>query len=241
LKGAEDALSREEQDMRLTRWISLALAAVMALAVAGIAIAHGGGQAQKTEQVSATFTATPDPAKTKTRQCTGVDGTYAITKDVSNGDSTGDPRLTGKITIKAKTTVNTTTGLGWTEGTTAIKDATTGKLKSISRFSAVITDGSKIEGYAVGKVRNPPTTGTPKEGHGHGNKGRESVLLANFSATADPNGGLSGSVGGGDGNNTAIVHGNPCASPQHPAAPNDDNQGGRHENHGHHAGDDDHK
>jgi hypothetical protein len=214
--------------MRLTRWTSLAIAAVLALAVAGIAIAHGGGgPAQKTEQVQATFTATPVAGKTKTRQCTGVDGTYAISKAVDTGTSTGDPRLTGNITIKSKSVVNTTTGLGWSQGKVSIKDPATGKLKGIAGFTAVITEGSKLEGFATGKVKNTAAPGAAKSQNGHGHGKFTSTLLANFSAAVAQDGTTTGEIGTGGGANTAIVHGNPCAQPQSSAQ----NQGERHGDH----------
>ena len=90
--------------------------------------------------------AAPVADKTRSKTCTGVDGTYTITKSVDQGDSTGDARLTGKITIASKTVVNNDTGLGWSEGRVSIKDAATGKLKSVSGFTPTVTDGSKLEG-----------------------------------------------------------------------------------------------
>src|SRR3569833_1207279 len=79
--------------MRSRRFIGLAMMAAIVLAVAGIAVAHDGSGSGKTEAASATFTATPTD-QTKTATCTGADGTYAITKGVYTGTSTGDPRLT---------------------------------------------------------------------------------------------------------------------------------------------------
>jgi hypothetical protein len=226
--------------MRVKRLITLALAAVAALALAGIAIAHGGGgNPQKTEEVAATFTAAPVADKTRTKTCTGVDGTYTIAKSVDQGDSTGDARLTGKITIRSKTVVNNDTGLGWSEGNVSIADASTGKLKAIAGFTATVNGGSKLEGLALGKVKNPaPAGSSPKAKGGHGRDGKySSQLIANFSAATAQDGTVTGNVGGGGGDNRAIVHGNPCAKPQPQAAPND--QGGRHgdEHHGDHQGD----
>jgi hypothetical protein len=225
--------------MRMTRWISLALVAVVALAVAGIAVAHGGGSsAQPTEPAQASFTTTPVPDKTKTKQCTGVDGTYAITKAVDQGEVTSaDPRLAGKLTVKSKSVVNTTNGLGWIEGNAQTRDATTGKLKGESRFTAVITEGSKLEGLIVGKVKSPAAT-TPKAKEGHGGKGKlNSELLANFTATAAQDGSVSGEYGSGASNNTAIIHGNPCAPEQKQGnAQKDDNHG-----HGNDGKGDDHR
>jgi hypothetical protein len=221
--------------MRVTRWISLAFVAVLALA-GGIAFAHGGGQPQKTEEVAATFTTSPVADKTRSKQCTGVDGTYTITKGVDQGDSTGDPRLTGKITIKSKTVVNNDTGLGWSQGRATITDASTGKLKSVSGFTATLKNGA-LEGFAVGKVKNPaPAGGSTKARKGHGREGKyNSELLANVSATIGQDGSVSGKIGGGGGDNVAILHGNPC-SRQKPSG-----QSGDGSRHGDHRGDGDRK
>src|SRR4051794_8614216 len=102
--------------MRVKRFIGLALVAALMLTVAGIAVAHGGGKPGKTEAASASFTAAPTD-KTTTKTCTGPDGTYAITRGVYTGTSTGDPRLTGDILIRTKSVVNQDNGLGVTNGT----------------------------------------------------------------------------------------------------------------------------
>jgi hypothetical protein len=225
--------------MRMTRWIALAMAAVLALAVAGIAVAHkNGGQPQATEEVAATFEATPDPEKTKTKQCTGVDGTYAITKSVAKGTAQGHERLSGNLTIKSKSVVNTQTGLGWSDGKTFTTDPATGKLKWVSGFSAVIKEGSKLEGLARGKVKSPSAGATKaKDGRRGSKRGLNSSLRANFSATVADDGKITGSIGGGGGDNSAIIHGNPCAK-QRSSNDNrhegrgDDNKGGRHEGRG---------
>ena len=200
--------------MRATRLITLALAAVAALAVAGIAIAHGGGGSpQKTEEVAATFTTAPVADKTRSKQCTGVDGTYTISKGVDQGDSTGDPRLTGKITIKSNTVVNNDTGLGWSEGNVFIRDAASNKPKAVAHFDATLKNGA-LEGLATGKVKNQAPATKAKDDHGHGHGGKfNSTLLANFSATIGQDGTVNGKVGGGGGDNVAILHGNPCAKP----------------------------
>src|SRR3954452_12191432 len=110
--------------MRVKRFIGLALAAALVLAVAGIAVAHGGRSAGKTEPATATFTAAPTD-QSKTTTCTGVDGTYAITRGTYAGTSTGDPRLTGDIVIRAKSVVNQDNGLGVTSGVVYLKDPAT--------------------------------------------------------------------------------------------------------------------
>jgi hypothetical protein len=215
--------------MRMTRLISVALAAVLALTMAGIAIARGGGgPPQKTEQLQAAFTAKPVADKTKTRQCTGVDGTYAITKAVDTGTATGDPRLAGNITIKSKSVVNTTTGLGWLDGKVYTTDPATGKLKGVSGVTGVITEGSKLEGFVLGKIKNAaPAPGAPKANE-NGRSGKfNSTLRANVSATVAQDGTVTGAVGTGGGANTAIVHGNPCSNSSSQYI-----EGGHHGNHG---------
>ena len=205
--------------MRLTRWISLALAAILALALAGIAVAHKAGQSGKTEATQATFTATPDAAKTKTRQCTGQDGTYNVTKGVYTGTSTGDPRLSGNITIKTESVVNLDNGLGWTKGRVFLRDADTGKLKANAGLDAVNTQRGKLDGFLKGQARDT------------GGKGHLS-LLANFSATFNADGtqltGELGSEAPVPPQNSAILHGRPCKPEHPPAAHNEDHHG-----HGH--------
>lgn len=206
--------------MRVTRWISVALAAILALAVAGIAVAHKASQSAKTEPTQATFTATPDADKTKTRQCTGEDGTYNIAKGVYNGTSTGDPRLTGNITIKTESVVNLDNGLGWTKGRVFLRDADTGTLKASAGLDAVNTQRGKLDGFLKGQARDA------------GGKGHLS-LLANFSATFNADGtqltGELGSEAPVPPQNSAILHGKPCKSEK--------KQGG----HDHRSGDDDKK
>jgi hypothetical protein len=222
--------------MRMTRWISIALVAVLALAA--VAVAHkSSGQAEPTKEVTATFTATPVADKTKTRTCTGADGAYAITKSVANGTADGDDdRLDGNITIKSKSVVNTTTGLGWSDGKVYTRDPATGKLKGTAQFAAVIK-GDKLEGLVQGKVKNAATGSTKaKPGkHSHGKSGAS--LRANFAATVAQDGTIAGQLGGGGGDNTAIIYGNPCQKQQNqPSAQNDDD--GR-RGHDHRSDDDD--
>ena len=187
--------------MRMTRWISLALAAVMALAVAGIAVASKGtNKAAKTEAAQATFTATPNAEKTKTRQCTGADGTYNVTKGVYNGTSTGDPRLTGDITIKTHTFVNTTNGLGFTKGRVYLRQTGGKKVIATAGLTAVNTQQGKLDGFLLGQAKDT-------------NQGRVN-LAANFSATFNNDGtqltGELGSEAPVPPQNSAIFFGGPC-------------------------------
>jgi hypothetical protein len=221
--------------MRMKRLISLAFAVVLALTVAGIAIAHGGGgPAEPTKEVTATFTATPVAGKTDARQCVGVDGTYAITREVATGTANGDDdRLDGNITIKSKSVVNTTTFLGWSEGKVFTTDPATGKLKGVAGFTAVVK-GDKLEGFVLGKVKNPAAPAAPKakngngEGHGNGNDRNAATLRANVAATVAPDGTITGQLGGGGGANTAIISGNPCSQPQNTSQSQGEGHGNGH-------------
>jgi hypothetical protein len=180
--------------MRVKRFIGLAMMAALMLVVAGIAVAHNGGNPGKTEAASATFTAAPTD-KTSTKTCTGADGTYAITKGVYTGTSTGDPRLTGDILIRTKSIVNQDNGLGVTSGTVWLKDTSTPKVtaahhgakgprfKAVARLTAVNTDKGKLDGLLAGRAKNADGKGT-------------TGLVANFSAEFNADGSqLQGELG----------------------------------------------
>jgi hypothetical protein len=222
--------------MRTKRFIGLALVAALMLTVAGIAVAHGGGKPGKTEAASATFTAAPTD-KTKTATCTGTDGTYAITKGVYTGTSTGDPRLTGDLLIRTKSVVNQDNGLGVTNGTVWLKEtaATTPKkghgdkgkkpkYKAVAKLSAVNTNKGKLDGFLLGKVKNADGKGT-------------TGLAANFSAEFNADGSqLSGELGSNAPvapDNSAVFYGNPCKP--------EVDQYTEGNGHGHHGGKDDDK
>jgi hypothetical protein len=197
--------------MRVKRFIGLAMMAALMLTVAGIAVAHNGGNPGKTEAASATFTATPTDQST-TKTCTGADGTYAITKGVYTGTSTGDPRLTGDVTIKSQTFVNTTNGLGFTEGRVWVRETGTGKVKATAALSAVNTQQGKLDGFLLGSAKDT-------------DQGRVN-LAANFSAAFNADGtqltGELGSEAPVPPQNSAIFFGRPCAKP---AKQNENGQG----------------
>jgi hypothetical protein len=214
--------------MRTKRLIALALAAVMALAVAGIAVAHKGAKAAKTEAAQATFTAKPNADKTKTTQCTGTDGTYNVTKGVYEGTSTGDPRLTGDLTVKTKTFVNTSSGLGFTEGRVWVRQTGTNKVIATAGLSGVNTHQGKLDGFLLGQAKDT-------------DQGRVN-LAANFSAAFNNDGteltGELGSEAPVPPQNSAIFYGRPCNSPGHPHGPAHPDNGHGNGNQGEHPGGD---
>jgi hypothetical protein len=199
--------------MRVKRFIGLAMMAALMLTVAGIAVAHNGGNPGKTEAASATFTATPTDQST-TKTCTGADGTYAITKGVYTGTSTGDPRLTGDILIRTKSVINQDNGLGVTNGTVWLKAPATPKVtaahhgggnrqqfKAVARLTAVNTNKGKLDGLLAGTAKNADGTGS-------------TGLVANFSAEFNADGSqLTGELGGNAPvapDNSAVFIGRPC-------------------------------
>lgn len=175
----------------MKRSISFALVLLVALVVTGFAVAHAK-QSRTTDAVAATFTAT-STERSETRQCTGADGTYNVTHGVYEGTASGDPLLAGEIVIRTQSVVNATSGLGWTKGHVALRDAD-GKLKAKASLVAVNTGGTALNGFLNGRV---------KEG-GH--------LLANFSAAFNADGSaLAGELGSGGAVNSAILTKGGCA------------------------------
>lgn len=174
----------------MKRSFSFALVLLVALAVTGFAVAQAK-QSRNTAAVAATFTATATE-RTKTRECTGADGTYKLTRAVYEGTAAGDPLLAGKIVIRMESVVNATSGLGWSKGHVSFRDAD-GKLKAKASLAAVVSGSSALDGFMNGRV---------KEG-GH--------LLANFSAAFSADGSsLTGSLGSGAAVNSAILTKGAC-------------------------------
>lgn len=175
----------------MKRLTTFALVSLVALVATGLAIAHGS-DTRKTSPVSATFTAA-STEKTTTVECTGADGTYAVTRGLYEGTATGsDGVLTGKISIRTKSVVNTTTGYGYTEGKVTLRDAD-GTLKAKARLVAVASQKTALNGFMDGRVK--------EQGH----------LLANFSAALSADGKtLTGDIGAGAAQNTAIVTSGGC-------------------------------
>ena len=139
------------------RKLMLFAVGLVALATAGIAVAHGiEGGAKSAKAVAGTFSATT-ASKTSTRSCTTTEGkTIEVSQGRWTGAATGDPDLTGPITIEAKSTINTTDGVGVVEGALRI-DVASGR-DTRAAFSTVYDHG-KVAGLAAGKGARP--LGTP--------------------------------------------------------------------------------
>ena len=161
----------------MRRFRLLALVLLTLVVTAGVAVA--ADNLTTTKAVTATFTAAPDPDNDR-RVCTGTDGTYHIDRGVYRGTITGnDPRLNGKIVIRARSVVNITTGLGFTRGVVVLRDAETNRVKGTARLEAVNTQRGKLDGFLTGRVAQP-----------------HARLFANFTAAFNTQGtSLSGQIG----------------------------------------------
>lgn len=137
---------------RLRLW--LGIAGLIALLTAGVAVAKHKNGGTHTDSVAATATVTQTSNREKT--CTGTDGQYRQFRATSSGTSTGDPRLTGTVRIKAHGLINTTTQRGQVTGRVHIR-STNGKLAH-AKLITVFRDG-KLHGVIVGRVKDRSTGG----------------------------------------------------------------------------------
>ncbi len=175
------------------RRLTLITAALVALVAASVAVANGVDGAKTAKSVSATFSANAGTVTSRT--CTTADNkTIVITNGTYTGAATGDADLNGNLTVRARSVVNTTDGVGVVDGSLRIdvsgKDTT-------AAFSAVYNSG-KIAGLAVGRAHEP-----------------NARLVANISATFTPGTSFGGGkIGGGTDGGTAVEVGPGSCKPQ---------------------------
>ena len=167
--------------MRRLTFIAAGLAALLATS---IAVAHGIDGGKSAKAVAATFTATGSSMSTRT--CTTTDGkSITITNGRYTGTASGDPDLTGAITLSARSVINTTDNVGVVDGQFRID--VSGGHDTFANYSAVYAGGN-IAGLASGVARN--------------SDGR---LIANLSAGFSASGGFtSGKLGGGTSGGNAV-------------------------------------
>jgi len=172
-----------------TRLLLLALAAAVALVAAGVALAHERAERARTQAAAATFSASRTAITERT--CAGVDAAHRETRARYTGTSTSaDGRLAGRITIRIRSLVDQTAGLGTVRGDLVIRDAASGRVKASAKLSAVSTRGA-LSGILAGKVRDG---------------GR---LLANFRAEVGA-AMLTGELGAGASADTAVIQRGEC-------------------------------
>jgi hypothetical protein len=170
------------------RKLTFAAVVLVALVAASYAVANGIEGAKSAKAVAATFTAAG--TSTSSRTCTTTDGKTIVVTDgkytgVATGVAAGDADLTGPITLRARSVVNTTDNVGTVDGRFSI-DVANGKNTSGS-YSAVYDKGA-IAGLASGKAHQS-----------------NSKLLANLSATFSAASGFTdGKLGGATTGGSAI-------------------------------------
>jgi hypothetical protein len=136
----------------MKRTLILASAALVALVATGFAVAHGIDGTKSAKSVAGTFT-TGTPSQFKTRSCTTSDGKALVaTEGVYTGTATGDADLTGPITLKARSLVNSTDNVGVVSGTLRIDVASGGD--TVAHFDTVYSAG-QIAGIASGHAQDP--------------------------------------------------------------------------------------
>ncbi|MFL5953874.1 MAG: hypothetical protein ACJ76I_07185 [Gaiellaceae bacterium] len=184
--------------MRKMTFVAVALAALIATSYA---VAHGIEGAKSAKAVAATFSATA--SSTSTRTCTTTDNkTIVVTDGKYTGTSTGataaDADLTGPLTLRARSVVNTTDNVGTVGGSFRI-DVAAGK-DTRGAYAAVYDHGN-IAGLASGKAHGP-----------------NAKLLANLSAGfAAATGFTGGKLGGGTAAGSAVELGPGSCRPSSPA------------------------
>ena len=133
------------------RKLTYASVALVALIVTSVAVAHGIEGARSATAVAGTFSATA--GTTTTRTCTTADGkTIVVTDGKYTGTAAGDPDLTGPITLRARSVVNTTDNVGVVNGRLSI-DVAAGR-STDAVYSAVYGNGT-IAGLAAGRAHQP--------------------------------------------------------------------------------------
>jgi hypothetical protein len=160
--------------------LTIAAIVIATLACAGIAVARDvDGGAQSATAVNATFTAT-SVKSVDTHTCTTSTGkTIASTKATYTGTASGSPDLTGAASIAARSTIDTSDGLGVVNGTLKVG-------KTEAHFSAVYDHGA-LAGTASGHGATPHVQ-----------------LLANVSATFGTTTGFTGGKIGGTSGGSAV-------------------------------------
>src|ERR1700748_93 len=130
------------------RKLTLTIVGLVALVATSVAVAHGIDGAKSATSVAGTFSATGK--STSTRTCTTSDSkTIVVTNGTYTGKSSGDAALTGDITLRTRSVVNTTNGVGTVSGTFNIDVA---KGKNTRGVFATVYDHGSVAGLATGRA-----------------------------------------------------------------------------------------
>jgi hypothetical protein len=166
------------------RKLTFTAVVLIALVATSYAVANGIEGAKSAKAVVGTFSAIGTSTSSKT--CTTTDGkTVVVTDGKYTGVAAGDPDLTGPITLRTRSVINTTDNVGTVDGRFSI-DVANGK-NTDGSYSAVYDKGA-IAGLASGKAHQS-----------------NSKLLANLSATFSAASGFTGGkLGGGTTGGSAV-------------------------------------
>jgi hypothetical protein len=179
------------------------LAVLVALGVVGVIAAAVAANGRQPDTDSVMATVVFSHVEGKTRSCEGVDGEYAEQHVTVTGMSTGDPRLSGKVTFSVYVIVNVENGVGTENGTIKISDAQTGRTKVKARVKdAGVTE--IWQGLAFGQVRDRGSGGEATSGTGE--------IHANYRITFMPNGAAVMQIGGtsADGRQPGAIFSGTC-------------------------------
>jgi hypothetical protein len=165
-------LNHKGRRMLSFRW--LAIGAGVASFSAGVAIA--GSQSGETTPVTADFQAAV--VSQKQRQCDANHMKFRV--KFEGTQTSADARLSGKLTIRAVSAVNTQNGYGYVRAKVRLRDPATGKPKLHGLAIGVIEPDGGSEGLLSGRTVGPNSM----------------RLLANFNVAQDASSGaLTGELG----------------------------------------------
>lgn len=174
-----------ERLMKRLYWV-IAVAAVT-LTAAGIAVASlRGADAQA---VSATFSANAESMRTWT--CTNATGTQVVHGRYVGSATSTDTRLNGPLRLDLRSSYDSVDGIGYVRGTVRFSRGSDDGSGWAHLYA--VNKGGKLEGVLVGVLG-----------------GRPRALIANVSADFSSTAISNGKLGGGGGDNTAVVYGGTC-------------------------------
>jgi CHRD domain-containing protein len=140
------------------RRIALPLA-LAAAAVAATGVAAAVRHVQSTQAAAADFSAVT-VTQSHTTACTASDGSYQDTTATYAGTATSsEARLNGALRIRARSVVNTTSKLGWLEGSWRVRGTTGGSNGTIraaiaggNLVGSIVGDGARPEARLVASI-----------------------------------------------------------------------------------------
>jgi hypothetical protein len=158
--------------MRGSRW----LAAVVAVGSISTGVAIAGSAKSETKAVKGTFEAKL-VGKPKPKRCAPKHEKTQLRFEGTQ--QSNDPRLAGRLEIKAESVVNTKNGYGYSKGTVVLRKTYSPGTTFKGEFVAVLEPDGGGEGFLTGETR-----------------GKDAVhLLANFNFDEDTPGHISGEFG----------------------------------------------